>query len=88
MPWIFLAIGAAGVLIGVRFKVSTLLATCFATIVASVTTMKLLGFSGQHTLSKTLLLLLTLQGTYLIGLTLASLRHRSVLHDGCDNQDG
>lgn len=80
MTWSFLAVGAAGVLIGVRFRVPTMLAMCFATMVASVTTMKLLGFSDRQMVFTTFLLVLTLQGGYVFGLLIVSLLHRSIFH--------
>jgi predicted aminopeptidase len=77
VTWSFLAVGAAGVLIGARFRVSTLLAVSFAIIVAGVTAMQFLGFSDKHTFLTTLYLVLTLQGTHLAGLLFAILLHRS-----------
>ncbi|WP_245424297.1 hypothetical protein [Sinorhizobium sp. BJ1] len=76
MNWSFFAVGATGVLIGARFRIPALLAASCATVVASVTSTQLLGFSDQCTIFATLYLVLTLQGTYLIGLLCAILLHR------------
>ncbi|HXV28827.1 MAG TPA: hypothetical protein VD840_00700, partial [Sinorhizobium sp.] len=77
VTWSFLAVGAAGVLIGLRFRVPALLVASCATIVASVTATQLLGFSDQRIGLATLYLVLTLQGGYLIGLLFAFLLHRA-----------
>lgn len=79
MTWSFLAVGAAGVLIGLRFRVPALLVVSCAIIIASVTGMRLPGFGGQPTLLTALYLVLVLQGGYLIGLLFAFLLHRSAL---------
>ncbi|WP_457813170.1 hypothetical protein [Sinorhizobium meliloti] len=47
MAWSFLAVGAAGVLIGVRLRVPALIVASFITIMVSVTAMQCLGFSGD-----------------------------------------
>lgn len=77
MTWSFLVAGAVGVLIGIRFRVPTLLAISFAAAVASAVAMQFLGFSDLRTFLMTLCLVLILQGAYLIGLVLTILRHRS-----------
>lgn len=77
MTWIFLVVGAAGALIGILFRGSTLLAASCVIAIASIATAQLMGFSGQRTFLATLYLVLTLQGTYLVGLFLAALLHRS-----------
>lgn len=77
MTWSFLVIGAAGVLIGILFRGSTLLAASCVIAIASIVTTQLMGFSGRGTFLTTVGLVLTLQSTYLIGLLLAALLHRS-----------
>lgn len=77
MFWSLLATGAAGVLIGVRFRVSALLAASLVAVVVGGTAMQLLGFSHQCTFFRTLALFLTLQGGYLAGLVVTILLRRS-----------
>lgn len=76
MAWSFLAVGASGLLIGLRFRVPALLVASFATMVASVIAMQFLRFSGEHTLFTTLYLVLTLQCAYVVGLLFAILWRR------------
>ncbi|MQX74457.1 hypothetical protein GHK43_33635 [Sinorhizobium meliloti] len=77
MAWSFLAVGASGVLIGLRFRVPALLVASFITVVASVTAMQFLGFSDKRTFLTTLYLVLTLQGAYVVGLLFGILLRRS-----------
>jgi hypothetical protein len=77
MAWSFLAVGAVGMLIGVRLRVPALIVASLVTILVSVTAMQCLGFSDQRTFLTTLYLVLTLQGTYFIGLLFATLLHKS-----------
>jgi hypothetical protein len=77
MLWSFLAVGAVGVLIGLRLRVPALIVASLITIIVSATAMQCLGISDGRTLLTTLYLVLTLQGTYLIGLLFATLWHRS-----------
>lgn len=78
MAWSFLAVGACGVLIGLRFRVPALLVASFAAIVARVIAMQFLGFSGEYTFFTTLYLVVTLQGAYVVGLLFAILLRRSL----------
>lgn len=77
MLWSFLAVGAVGVLIGLRLRVPALIVASLITIIVTATAMQCLGFSDGRTFLTTLYLVLTLQGTYLIGLLFATLLHRS-----------
>jgi ABC-type thiamin/hydroxymethylpyrimidine transport system permease subunit len=78
MAWSFLAVGACGVLIGLRFRVPALLVASLAATVASVIAMQFLGFSGEYTFFTTLYLVVTLQGAYVVGLLFAILLRRSL----------
>jgi hypothetical protein len=77
MAWSFLAVGASGVLIGLRYRVPALLVATFITVVASVAAMQFLGFSDKRTFLTTLYLVLTMQGAYVVGLLFGILLRRS-----------
>lgn len=73
MLWAFLAAAGSGFAIGLRFRVTALLAAALILTLATTAAGVRLGWSGRHTIAVLLLLLATQQGLYLIGL-FASLR--------------
>lgn len=63
--------GAAGLFIGARFLAPVILVATLIMVMVSILTGVLLDWSLKLILSRTLYLILTLQGCYLIGLALA-----------------
>jgi hypothetical protein len=73
LVWACLAAAGVGLAIGLRFRVTFLLATAGLMSAATVAVAILLGWSFSHTIAVLALLLAIQQGSYLIGV-LASLR--------------
>lgn len=71
-----ISIGAAGILLGLRFRIGALIGATLATCAASLGANLLLDNSLGDSLVSTLLLILILQAAYLLGLALSILWHR------------
>lgn len=69
--------GAAGLIIGARFRAPAIVVATFAVVTASVVTGVVSGSSLKLILLRTLYPILTLQGCYLVGLGLTALFNRA-----------
>ncbi|EXL09372.1 hypothetical protein [Aquamicrobium defluvii] len=76
MTLALIAVGAAGIFIGARFLAPAILVFTLIVVMVSILTGVFLGSSLKLIFLRTLYLILTLQGCYLIGLGLTVLTHR------------
>lgn len=77
MFWSLVTVGVAGVLLGIRFRAPALIAATAVTVVASSIARGRDGLFDGNALLSTLLLVVTLQCAYLVGLVLAVVWRRS-----------
>lgn len=73
MAWSLIAVGAAGVLLGLRFRVSALIAATLLVVLVGLAGVWLTDLPAYRMLLSTIYLVLTLQGAYLLGVALTSL---------------
>ncbi len=76
MTLALIAVGAAGIFIGARFLAPAILLITLLVVMVSILTGVFLGSSLKLIFLRTLYLILTLQGCYLIGLGLTGLARR------------
>lgn len=76
MTLALIAVGAAGIFIGARLLAPAILVFTLIVVMVSILTGVFLGSSLKLIFLRTLYLILTLQGCYLIGLGLTVLTHR------------
>ncbi|MCT8999407.1 hypothetical protein [Chelativorans intermedius] len=75
MAWSLVSVGMVGLLIGLRYRVSALIAATLLTVIAGFGAMWFLELPGQRRLMWTLFLVIALQGGYMLGLVLTMLWH-------------
>jgi hypothetical protein len=71
--WSLVAVGAIGFALGLYFRAPALIMATLGIVVANVTVHRIEGFLRQDAILSTLLLVITLQCTYLVGLLFAVL---------------
>lgn len=73
MVWSLLAVGAAGMLIGLRYRASALIAATFLTVLVGLAVMWVLDVPAHRMLVLMIYLVLTLQVAYLLGVAVTTL---------------
>jgi len=71
VTWVLVAVSITGLSLGLRFRVPALLVATGVLVTASIVVSVLAGFPLQSAMAMTLILLVALEITYLLGLFLA-----------------
>jgi hypothetical protein len=81
VPWSVVTVGVTGILLGFRFRAPALIVVTAVTVVISAVASGTGGLFDRHRLLSILLLVVTLQCAYLLGLLLGVIWRRGVTHE-------